>query len=271
MSKRLYSGALAAVCLLVYAGGGQAQSASVGSPAEAKPAPSVDAVNPFTGRALMLEKKQLELEEAKLEEQLAAAILSRRKFEAETRRLGAESGAPKLTAPVASEGNRFGAQAVLRRSAPGATAAASSGPRRKHALIPRALQSPAIVAPIPAPVASPTAPRVVGWAKFNGNDYALMQDQAQIRTVAVGASIGGRRIDRVLDNSVVVDGVAHAIPTGSSRVETVERRLRPIDATLRSRLPDGAAQVNPTAPGASSQPGSGNIDLEPKAWERGVQ
>jgi hypothetical protein len=251
--------ALLGVALVLSAGGTIVKAAEPFDPKSKLTAPASrdsdqqqHATNPLTGKALSLEHKQLQLEEAKLEEQLAAADFNRKKFQVEIKRLDAELShtrepqAAAVSMPLGPSDASVDSGDLAALSAKRLVSRLSGGNGQTLAELRRDAAGRRYWktgASRTTPIASP---RVVGVMRSNGKDYALVDLAGRTLSVAAGDSVGGQRVGRINDSSVVIGGVSHAIGQSVARVETTDRSR----ATLRSTI----ARGNPEASDLTALP-----------------
>jgi hypothetical protein len=224
------------------------------------PAWSAGDVNPLTGTPLSLEQMHWTLEQARLEEQLQASLLNRRKFELERQRLDgavpdgnpapAAPGAgvlPLAAAPTASgmgagqQADRLGQRVPLPTAAVRAPRTSASGHRRTAG-------------------APPPAWTVVGARIQAGQWCLLVAESGELWPVCPGEWRRGHHVEAVTATAFTVDGVAHTLDVPATQL----RRDGPTAATPEV---DDAQTGGPPWPADDSGPAL----LEPgRAWSASV-
>jgi hypothetical protein len=209
------------------------------------------AVNPFTGTDLAVERKQVELERAKLDEQIAAAELNRRKYQLEMQRLGATPdlasfpgtlpgtlpGLPVATPPMppaavslnVTEGTARAERASAARPS-AATSATPASARRKAA------QSA-----VAGPAKSPQGIVLVAVVESGGSRRAVFSADGRYLRAVPGDVVLGRRLDSVDAKSAVLGGQTLTLRDDVPTIAGVSRK------TERARSADDLAAGRPEA------------------------
>ena len=152
------------------------------------------AVNPFTGVPLSLEQARWALEQSRLEEQLQASLLNRRKLESERQRLEGSAIPPAAVVTVSR------AVPLVR-------------PRRP----------PAVTLPIHRPADAPAdggagpataSPLVLGVRQLNGQWCLLVQEMSGLQSVCAGQRIQDQPLQAVTAQGYRLGGVQHALEVG---------------------------------------------------------
>jgi hypothetical protein len=196
-------------------------------------------VNPLTGAPLSLERSHWALEQARLEEQLQASLLNRRKFEIERQRL--ESGLlPGDGANAGDAGARAPAPGRLAPSLPGGASGTPALDGRSVALSTQAtLPAASLAAPdARAPTAnSGKSPRrrlrarsaqaattstgewtVIGVQASGTRWCVLIEESDRLEPVCAGQSRHGHHVDAVAADRYTVDGVPHRLDIPGTRL-----------------------------------------------------
>ncbi len=170
------------------------------------PTPGHD-VNPFTGVPLSLEQARWALEQSRLEEQLQASLLNRRKLESERQRLEGAGLEPALAAPlsalhappVATVGGK--SDGLPRKSGDGADRMTARPGRRDR------------TASFAQPVGQ-RPPVILGVRQNQGQWCVLVQQPAGMQAVCPGQAIQGQTLQSVSAQGYQLGGIQHALDVG---------------------------------------------------------
>ncbi len=178
------------------------------------------AVNPLTGTPLSLEDMHWTLEQARLEEQLQASLLNRRKFELERQRL--ELGGLDMPADGRSAMPGSGRAAIL--GAPGSSALAWPGPAAGVSSAPATSGAPLAAAAHPRRLRATSAPvRSSDWSvvgvRAQGTAWCLLvAEEGRLWPLCAGDWRRGHHVDAVSEQAYTVDGVPHPLEIPVARL-----------------------------------------------------
>ena len=197
-------------------------------------------VNPFTGNELALERKQMELERARLDEQIASAELNRRKFQLEMLRLGAIQELSALGALPTAAAPFVAAPAIPLPDPADVAARADKAGARRH--VGTSTVSPGATRKVAGAANTPRATpaiALVAVVDTNGARHALVSGDGRIVRAAPGDMAFGHRVDTVEARSITLDGQVYAlrddVPT-TGRGESRTHRSNVLQVMTRPEL-----------------------------------
>ena len=227
---------LAIVALTAAAGDGRDGAAEAAVQGKAL----VQAVNPLTARSLALEQKQIELEEARLDEQIAAAQFNRRKYLSEAARLADTPPSATAVGPLLRDAPRMPGPLLPHSvasvedipllpggSPPAVVSPRTQGPepRRRSSDVRAKVHASAHVRGRPDKAWTRAGTlRLVGISASGTHRHALIESDAGLVRVAAGDTISGRKVETVDERRVVLSGLTldfedHLPRVGSGRPE----------------------------------------------------